>query len=394
MARRRLFQFPLAGVTDANWTDFVTSHFGENRGNLGSFHTGTDLAAPAGTPIYPIYDGTIDGWGYNSTYGNWVRVKHDEAAYSYYYHMLDRSNYDEGQAVTKAHAIGWVGSTGLSTGPHLHFGVSGSPGFAGWVDPAQYVLDRYWYDDGTHVLAPNERITAGWPVGFRAQADLSPDNIARILPPGTVLECVWWQFGDGAGSGEDRFFLTRHEGLQGYVHFGDVLGGTVEGVPAYEAPVVTPPPAVEPGEPPKPGEPTPLPDPDPEPTPEPEPTDPDPIPEPEEPTMPDPIPPSVPGVPEPTDPTQVEYPGKAVLRTVVQALAVLIPGVNIVAAVLADYLHTSAGVEVPAWEILALNGAVLVTGAIIGGVTRIMAIPGVNAWLEKFGLGAKPRDAA
>lgn len=95
-------------------------------------------------------------------------------------------------------------------------------------------------------LAPHQRTTAGWPVGFRALANLADGDIARILPPGTVVDGVWWQYGDGAGSGEDRFILARYDGLQGYIHLGDLIQSGVEGIPEYEGQIVKPTPKPEP----------------------------------------------------------------------------------------------------------------------------------------------------
>lgn len=152
MARRRLFQFPLSYVTDENWRHHVTAAFGQlaNR-----WHNGVDFGADMGEPVYPIFDGRIHSWGTDHpVYGNWVVVEHDPASFSYYYHLQHRSNYDTGEPVQKHHVIGYVGTTGQSTGPHKHLGVSGRPDFTGFVDPVPYILERYWYDDGYSEPAP------------------------------------------------------------------------------------------------------------------------------------------------------------------------------------------------------------------------------------------------
>lgn len=291
MARTRLFQFPIAGVTPENVRNRTSSPFGEARSHGGT-HTGTDLPADIGTPIYPIFDGVILDFGFSpDLYGNWVIVQHDEASFSYYYHMLDRSNYDRGQRVSRTDAIGWVGLTGWTTGAHLHYGVSGTADFAGWVDPVQYVLDRYWYDDGQpDPLRPSQRVTASWPVEFRSLPDLDPANVALVLAPGTVIDCVWWERGDDGGSGDNRFYLVDRGGIQGYVHFGDVLGGSTDGVPEYSAPAAPTP---------EPAEPTP-------------PADPEPV-DPEQPTDPDPEEPTVPETPAPSEPTPDQPPPPVVI---------------------------------------------------------------------------------
>lgn len=85
-------------------------------------HLGTDYAAPTGTPIYAIADGIISQSGYTSGNGNYVRVKHNKTYESGYLHMSKiASNMRPGSRVSKGQVIGYVGSTGLATGPHLCF---------------------------------------------------------------------------------------------------------------------------------------------------------------------------------------------------------------------------------------------------------------------------------
>lgn len=87
-----------------------------------SFHTGIDMAAPYGTGIYPACEGTVSSTGYNSTYGNFVIVKHYGGYKTLYGHMQTVLCV-AGQNVSTNTCIGKVGSTGMSTGPHLHFTV-------------------------------------------------------------------------------------------------------------------------------------------------------------------------------------------------------------------------------------------------------------------------------
>jgi hypothetical protein len=241
MARVRLFQFPLDYVNENNYREWISSEFGRNPDR---WHNGVDFYAGNGTPLYPIFDGTIYDWGFDrNVYGNWVIVKHDEASFSYYYHMVNRSEYDTGQPVKKHHIIGYVGETGPVTGPHCHLGVSGHGNFTGFVDPVPYILERYWWDDGQpdpQPLKPNQRTTAGWDVAGRSQADLNPANIALIIPPNTVIDCIWWQYGDGGDSGENRFLLVAYNGVQVYVHIGDVIQSGTDGIPEYEGQIKPP----------------------------------------------------------------------------------------------------------------------------------------------------------
>jgi murein DD-endopeptidase MepM/ murein hydrolase activator NlpD len=85
-------------------------------------HLGTDYAAPTGTPIYAIADGIIENAGYTSGNGNYVKLRHNRTYDSGYLHMSKiASGMRPGVKVNKGQVIGYVGSTGLATGPHLCF---------------------------------------------------------------------------------------------------------------------------------------------------------------------------------------------------------------------------------------------------------------------------------
>lgn len=81
-------------------------------------HKGTDYAAPHGTPIWSTADGTVVASGYTSGNGNYVKVKHNNTYTTQYLHMSKR-NVRVGQRVKQGDIIGYVGSTGLATGPHV-----------------------------------------------------------------------------------------------------------------------------------------------------------------------------------------------------------------------------------------------------------------------------------
>lgn len=98
---------------------YISDHFGGYRN-----HKGLDIAAPYGTPIYAAESGTVTetGTGWNGGYGNAVKVSHEDGNVTYYAHMSSIAiNY--GDYVVKGQLIGYVGSTGSSTGNHLHFEV-------------------------------------------------------------------------------------------------------------------------------------------------------------------------------------------------------------------------------------------------------------------------------
>jgi len=85
-------------------------------------HKGIDLAAPTGTPIYATADGTVSKAEWFSSYGLYVSLEHGGEIQTRYGHM-SRVSVLSGQQVKKGDIIGYVGSTGRSTGPHLHYEV-------------------------------------------------------------------------------------------------------------------------------------------------------------------------------------------------------------------------------------------------------------------------------
>ncbi len=101
-------------------------------------HAGTDFVAPAGTPVRATLPGRVLSASRRGAYGNLVVLDHGRGLLSYYAHLLRfRRGLERGQRVRARQVIGYVGSTGRSTGPHLHFGLK----LAGkWIDPLAYRL--------------------------------------------------------------------------------------------------------------------------------------------------------------------------------------------------------------------------------------------------------------
>ena len=100
-------------------------------------HNGLDFAASTGTPIYATGDGVVRMAGFNSGYGNVVKIQHGNGYETLYAHM-SRIKTRNGARIKRGDVIGYVGSTGLSTGPHLHYEIhkNGVP-----VDPIMYFYD-------------------------------------------------------------------------------------------------------------------------------------------------------------------------------------------------------------------------------------------------------------
>lgn len=102
----------------------LTSGFGGRRHPiLGSMrmHKGVDYAAPTGTPIMAAGDATVKSVGWHGGYGKSVELDHGQGKTTFYAHMSRFANIRPGQRVAQGTVIGYVGSTGLSSGPHLHY---------------------------------------------------------------------------------------------------------------------------------------------------------------------------------------------------------------------------------------------------------------------------------
>ena len=121
-----------------NYTAF-TSPFGYRTHPISGtrkFHYGVDLAAPTGRPIYATRAGTVSIASYQAGgAGNYVQINHGDGYRSIYMHMT-RYIVKVGQHVSQGQVIGYCGSTGGSTGPHLHFGISYN---GTYVNPANYI---------------------------------------------------------------------------------------------------------------------------------------------------------------------------------------------------------------------------------------------------------------
>ena len=108
--------WPLPGHT------YISCHFGEVDAFDNAGHRGTDIPAPEGTPILAAHSGTVLVSGWNDNYGNQVLLDNGAGLSTRYAHMTQTA-VTAGEAVTAGQIIGYVGSTGDSTGNHLHFEV-------------------------------------------------------------------------------------------------------------------------------------------------------------------------------------------------------------------------------------------------------------------------------
>lgn len=119
-------------------SDDITSHFGMRTHptkKVKKLHTGIDIKASIGTLVVAPSDGIIADAGYHKGNGYYIEIKHDKE-YSTRYHHLSEITITKGQKIEKGNTIGKVGSSGLSTAPHLHYEVirNGKK-----VDPRDYL---------------------------------------------------------------------------------------------------------------------------------------------------------------------------------------------------------------------------------------------------------------
>jgi murein DD-endopeptidase MepM/ murein hydrolase activator NlpD len=135
-------------------TGIMRSGFGFRRHPiLGAtkMHTGIDWAAPTGTPIYASGNGEIEKAGWESGYGKYVKIRHTNGYETAYGHMTAfAKGIEPGVRVRQGQVIGFVGSTGLSTGAHVHYEILVNGRF---VDPLRVKLPRGRVLDGPMLAA-------------------------------------------------------------------------------------------------------------------------------------------------------------------------------------------------------------------------------------------------
>ena len=116
----------------------ITSYFGYRNApteGASTYHKGIDIAVPTGTGVLSVQSGSVISATYSASAGNFVSVYHGNGVYSYYMHCSSLL-VSAGDSVSKGQEIALSGSTGISTGPHLHFAM-----FMGgeYVNPLNYI---------------------------------------------------------------------------------------------------------------------------------------------------------------------------------------------------------------------------------------------------------------
>lgn len=151
----------------------IRRYYGRSSG--GGFHNGIDFEGKTGMPIYAAADGVINHQGWYFNYGRTVKISHADNFETLYAHM---SRFAEGMGpgsrVRKGDVIGYIGSSGRSTGPHLHFSVVVSGQF---VDPAPYIAGK-----GINSVLIGESLVAyrQWQQEIRKAAGAKDDSDNRF----------------------------------------------------------------------------------------------------------------------------------------------------------------------------------------------------------------------
>lgn len=138
-ARKKMANSRRSPVASGSYN--LTARYGQPGGWSRGYHTGLDFAASPGTTVSAAASGTVVSTGYDGAYGNRVVIRHANGYYTTYNHLSSIS-VSTGQEVSTGDHVGAVGSTGNSTGPHLHFEVTqGGDGWSGgsFVNPASWL---------------------------------------------------------------------------------------------------------------------------------------------------------------------------------------------------------------------------------------------------------------
>jgi len=155
-------------------------------------HNGVDYAAATGTPINPIANGTVLFAGEKGANGNLIAIQHPNGWVSYYAHLSRFGKIKKGSKVTQSMVVGYVGSTGRSTGPHLHLGVKRENGE--FVDPLTIHSTRSVGLKGDKLRQHKRRV----------KEMIRKLDMTRIRPPSKGPEEPMPVGGDDMGGFEDK----------------------------------------------------------------------------------------------------------------------------------------------------------------------------------------------
>jgi murein DD-endopeptidase MepM/ murein hydrolase activator NlpD len=165
----------------------VTSSYGYRRRHpvlgFSAQHNGVDFGAPAGTKVRASAAGVVQQVGFNRYKGRFIAIRHPNHYVSHYYHLSRRANnIKPGVRVEQGELIGYVGSTGLSTGPHLHYGLQKNGRFINPLmlkSPTIDPVKKIYFEDFQHYAARHFLVLSG------SQLVTIPKPIQDVLLPST-----------------------------------------------------------------------------------------------------------------------------------------------------------------------------------------------------------------
>ncbi len=140
-------------------------------------HKGIDFAARPGTPILASGDGVVEKMYYSNTYGNYIRIKHNQYLSSAYAHLQKfYSKLKQGDRVNQGDTIGYVGSTGRATGPHLHYEV---------------LINRKQVNPSTMKMPSNQKLINEELDTFDKYKEVLDSTIIRIPTRGKIISPIY-----------------------------------------------------------------------------------------------------------------------------------------------------------------------------------------------------------
>ncbi len=134
---------PLSSITPT-----PHGNFGDPRAYRGGIHMGNDIASPSGTPISSILGGTVISSGYYGNAGNQIKIRNSDGTTVVYDHMQESGMLPVGAKVTPGQTIGTVGTSGHSSGPHLHYEIRNKQGQA--IDPYREFWPNVFASDASN----------------------------------------------------------------------------------------------------------------------------------------------------------------------------------------------------------------------------------------------------
>lgn len=165
-------------------TYIITSPFGLRTLNgTTRQHNGIDLVANSGKGygatdyITAHSGGTVSGVGYDSSAGNFINIKVSENTIMVYYHMKERSTLKIGDVVSKGQVIGYMGSTGNSTGAHLHWGIKHN---GSWINPEPY-LDKDFTESKKEEVKVEQKVKVELDILRKGATSAQVKTLQRLL---------------------------------------------------------------------------------------------------------------------------------------------------------------------------------------------------------------------